>query len=155
MQSWAQLEEEQGLYQRGSELRSYSLQEQTTLVAPLKLGTQPDDPLLTSVFKQVDCYFAALLCHSMDAQLPEFNAVLPMCSLPSARTISWCLASGWALCKACSHSQQHLCVVSNDLTADDAHVVCPAVSVRCFLVRVACSCSADWGMDSKGRGGQE
>ena len=61
LQSWAQLEEEQGLYQRASELRSYSLQEQTTFVAPLNLGTQPDDPLLTSVFKQVDCRSACIL----------------------------------------------------------------------------------------------
>lgn len=51
--SWALLEEEQGLLQRASELRSFSLQEQTTFVVPVKLGTQPDDPLLTSVFKQI------------------------------------------------------------------------------------------------------
>ena len=53
VQSWALLEEQQGLYTRASELRSYSLQEQTSVVPPLNLGTQPDDPLLTSVFKQV------------------------------------------------------------------------------------------------------
>lgn len=53
LQSWAQLEEEQGLYQRASELRNYSLQEQTSFVPRLNLGTQPQDPILTSVFKQV------------------------------------------------------------------------------------------------------
>ena len=44
LQAWAQLEEEQGLYPRASELRSYSLQEQTTFVGPQMLGTQLDDP---------------------------------------------------------------------------------------------------------------
>ena len=53
VQSWAQLEEQQGLYQRANELRSFSLQSQTSVVAPLNLGTQADDPLLTSVLKQV------------------------------------------------------------------------------------------------------
>ncbi|DBA72955.1 hypothetical protein WJX79_002845 [Trebouxia sp. C0005] len=51
--SWALLEEKEGLYTRANELRSYSLQEQTSVVPPLNLGTQPDDPLITSVFKQI------------------------------------------------------------------------------------------------------
>lgn len=83
LQAWAQLEEEQGLYPRASELRSYSLQEQTTFVAPLKLGTQPDDPLLTSVFKQVGCCAAFTFCNPLPACLPVVNAMLLMLLPPS------------------------------------------------------------------------
>ena len=61
VQSWAQLEEEQGLYQRASELRNFSLQEQTSFVPRLNLGTQPDDPILTSVFKQVSVQHATTI----------------------------------------------------------------------------------------------
>ena len=95
-------------------------------MAPLKLGTQPDDPLLTSVFKQVDCCFACLLCYPTDA-LHVYNAVLPMCFLLSGCMISWCLASRLVHCKARSQPQQQLHVVFNDITADDAHSLCLAV----------------------------
>ena len=64
LQSWALLEEKEGLYTRANELRSYSLQEQTSVVPPLNLGTQPDDPLITSVFKQVSLSWL-LWCQAM------------------------------------------------------------------------------------------
>lgn len=54
LQSWAHLEEQQGAYQRAQELRSYSLQEQTSFVPPLQLG--PDaamDPIFTPILGQV------------------------------------------------------------------------------------------------------
>lgn len=72
VQSWAQLEEEQGLYQRANELRNFSLQEQTSVVPPLNLGTHPDDPLLTSVFKQV----SRSLCCVQDLQLTQAGSIL-------------------------------------------------------------------------------
>jgi len=64
LQSWALLEEQQGLYTPANELRSYSLQEQTSVVPPLNLGTQPDDPLITSIFKQVSLFWL-LLCQAI------------------------------------------------------------------------------------------
>lgn len=54
MQSWVRLEEQQGAYERANELRSYSLQEQTSVVPSLRLGPDAaDDPIFAPVMKQV------------------------------------------------------------------------------------------------------
>ena len=54
MQSWAHLEELEGCYQRAAELRSYSLQEQTSFVPPLRLGPKAtEDPIFAPIFGQV------------------------------------------------------------------------------------------------------
>ena len=63
MQSWAHLEEQQGAYQRAQELRSYSLQEHTSFVPPLRLG--PDaavDPIFAPIFGQVATLFLSTFC---------------------------------------------------------------------------------------------
>ena len=53
LQSWAALEESQGAYVRASELRNYSLQEQTAVVVPSNFVVGESKSTLAPVFKQV------------------------------------------------------------------------------------------------------
>ena len=69
MQSWAHLEETEECYQRAAELRSYSLQEQTTFVPPLRLGPKAtEDPIFAPIFGQVGCYISVYSVRSVLAR---------------------------------------------------------------------------------------
>lgn len=88
MQSWAHLEEMEGCYQRAAELRSYSLQEQTSFVPPLRLGPKAtEDPIFAPIFGQVGCCISvhSVLLYSLSSTLAAAAAAGSIPLVPSLR----------------------------------------------------------------------